>query len=309
MNTHKNARLTPYLRREACLRVRAGVPVAQVARDLAVSRQTIYAWLKRPDEVETRSSRPHRSPTRIPRRWRRQIQTRRGQRWSSRRIAQHCGIPLSTVGRELRRLGLGRLPSVDGPRRIVRYERDRPGELVHLDVKKLGRIGRVGHRIHGDYTRRARGGGWEFVHVAIDDHTRLAYVEVLPDETAATALGFLTRAVAWYAALGITVERVLTDIGSCYRGLPFAEGALTLGIAHRFTRPYRPQTNGKAERFIRTLLAEWAYERAYGRSGWRTRALPHYLSFYNTERRHSALGNNGGAARPLPVNNVLGHYT
>ena len=297
MNTHKNARLTPYLRREACRRVGAGARVSDVARELSVSRQTIYTWLKRPDDVETRSSKPHHSPTRLLRRYRRQIAKRRGQRWSSRRIAQYTGLPLSTVGRELRRLGLGRLPSVDGPRRIVRYERDRPGELVHLDVKKLGRIGVVGHRIHGDYTRRARGGGWEFVHVAIDDHTRLAYVEVLADETAATALGFLTRAVAWYAALGITVERVLTDNGSCYRGLPFAEGAIALGISQRFTRPYRPQTNGKAERFIRTLLGEWAYERAYGRSGWRTRALPHYLSFYNTERRHSALGDTPPAAR------------
>lgn len=290
MNTHKNARLTPYARREACRRVRRGIRVTQVARDFGVSRQTIYKWLARLGEVETRSSRPHRSPTRLKRRYRRQILKRRRQRWSSRRIAQHTGLPLSSVGRELRRLGLGRLPRVDGPRRIVRYERARPGELVHLDVKKLGRIGVVGHRIHGDYTRRARGRGWEFVHVAIDDHTRLAYVEVLPDETAPTAAGFLARAVAWYAALGIAVERVLTDNGSCYRALPFGEQALALGIGQRFTRPYRPQTNGKAERFIRTLLAEWAYDRAYARSGWRTRALPHYLSFYNTERRHSALG-------------------
>lgn len=297
MNTHKNARLTPYLRQEACRRVRAGAKVAHVARELAVSRQTIYAWLKRPDDAETRSSRPHHSPTRIPRRWRRQIRKRRGQRWSGRRIAQHCGIPLSTVGRELRRLGLGRVPSVDGPRRIVRYERDRPGELVHLDIKKLGRISLVGHRIHGDRRRRTHGRGWEFVHVAIDDHTRLAYVEVLPDETAQAAAGFLARAVAWYAALGITVERVLTDNGSCYRALPFGEQALTLGIGQRFTRPYRPQTNGKAERFIRTLINEWAYNRAYARSGWRTRALTHYLSFYNTERRHSALGNQTPAMR------------
>jgi transposase InsO family protein len=297
MNTHKNARLTPYLRREACRRVAARVKVAQVARDLAVSRTTIYAWLKRPDDVETRSSRPHRSPTRLKRRLRRQIRRHRRQRWSSRRIAQALGLPLSTVGRELRRLGLGQLPRVEPPRRIVRYERDRPGELVHLDVKKLGRIQRVGHRIHGDRRGKARGQGWEYVHVAIDDHTRLAYSEVLPDETATTALAFLTRAVAWYAALGIAVERVLTDNGSCYRGLPFAEGAIALGISQRFTRPYRPQTNGKAERFIRTLLNEWAYARAYGRSGWRTRALRHYLSFYNTERRHSALGDRTPAAR------------
>lgn len=189
----------------------AGVPVAQVARAFGVSRQTIYTWLRRRPEVETRSSRPPRSPTRLPRRFRRQILKRRRQRWSSRR-----GASCATSGR-----------------------------------------------------------GWEFVHVAIDDHTRIAYVEVVPDETAPTAAAFLARAVAWYAALGIVVERILTDNGSCYRALPFAEPTLTLGVGQRFTRPYRPQTNGKAARFIRTLLAAWAYERPYGRSGWRTRALPH----------------------------------
>lgn len=297
MNTHKNARLTPYARQSAIRRVAAGVPVAEVARALGVSRQTIYKWLRRGVDVTTRTSRPHGSPTRLPRFRRRQILKRRRQRWSGVRIAQYYQLPLSTVGRELRRHGLGRLPRVEPPRRIVRYERDRPGELVHLDVKKLGRIGRVGHRIHGDYQRRARGGGWEYVHVAIDDHTRLAYVEVLADETAATAAAFLVRAVAWYAALGIMVERVLTDNGSCYRALPFAEQALTLGIGQRFTRPYRPQTNSKAERFIRTLLTEWAYVRAYGRSHWRTRALAPYLSLYNTERRHTAIGHRPPAAR------------
>src|SRR5690606_32339144 len=150
-----------------------------------------------------------------------------------------------------------------------------------LDVKQLGRIGTVGHRIHGDFTRRARGGGWESVHVAIDDHTRLACVEVLADESADTAGGFLRRAVASYAALGIGVERILTDNGSCDHGLPFAEHAIGLSISQRYTRPYRPQTNGRAERFIRTLLQEWAYVRPYAHSGGRTPALPHYLSFYN----------------------------
>jgi transposase InsO family protein len=297
VNTHKNARLTPYARQCALTRVRAGVPVTQVAAALAVSRQTIYKWLRRSEELATRSSRPRRSPTRLPRYQRRQIHRRRQQRWSGVRIAQYYQLPRSTVGHELRRQGLGRLPRVDPPRRIVRYERDHPGELVHLDVKKLGRIQRVGHRIHGRRAGKARGQGWEYVHVAIDDHTRLAYSEVLPDETAATAAAFLTRAVAWYAALGIPVERILTDNGSCYRGLPFLEQAFALGISQRFTRPYRPQTNGKAERFIRTLLAEWAYVRAYGHSVWRTRALASYLSFYNTERRHTALGDRPPAAR------------
>lgn len=301
MNIHKNARLTPAGRLQAVARVRAGESVQAVARAVGVSRQTMYKWQRReaegPAHVRDRSSRPHRSPNRLPRFRRRQIVRQRRKRWSSLKIAQYYAVPISTVVTVLRREGLARLSSLEPPRRIVRYERDRPGELVHLDIKKLGRIGRIGHRIHGDRQRRARGSGWEYVHVAIDDHTRLAYSEVLADETGVTAAGFLRRAVAWYAALGITVERLLTDNGSCYRALPFAETALALGISQRFTRPYRPQTNGKAERFIRTLLAEWAYARAYGRSRWRTLALPHYLSFYNTERRHSALGGRPPASR------------
>lgn len=156
-------------------------------------------------------------------------------------------------------------------------------------MKKLGKIGRVGHRIHGDRTRRTRGLGWEYVHVAIDDCTRVAYAEVLADEQAATTAGFLARALAWYAAHGIRVRALLTDNGGAYRSHAFAATRRTLRLRHRFTRPYRPQTNGKAERFIRTLLHEWAYGQAYGRSTYRTRALPFYLRFYNAERRHSAL--------------------
>jgi len=192
------------------------------------------------------------------RRYRRRIARRSGQRWSSRRIAQYTGLPLSSVGRELRRLGLGSLPSLDGPRHLVRYERGRPGELVPLDVKKRGRIQRVGHRIHGGRRSKARGHGWEYVHVANDDHPRLAYAEVLADETAPTAAAFLARAVAWYAALGIPIERVLTDHRSRYRALPFAEVAIALGVGQRFTWSYRPQTNGKTESLIRKLLGEWA---------------------------------------------------
>jgi transposase InsO family protein len=299
VNIHKNARLTPAGRRDVVRRVRAGEPVAAVAVAVRVSRQTIYKWVARASDVQDRSSRPQRSPRRLPRHRRRQIVRGRQKRWSSVRIAQHYTLPLSTVVTILRREGLARLAALDPPRRVVRYERDRPGELVHLDVKKLGRIGRIGHRIHGDRRRRTRRLGWEYLHVAIDDHTRLAYSEVLADETAPTATAFLARAVAWYAALGIAVERILTDNGGCYRALGFAEAALELGISQRFTRPYRPQTNGKAERFIRTLLTEWAYARAYGRSHWRTAALTPYLTFYNTERRHSALGNRPPASRLL----------
>lgn len=205
----------------------------------------------------------------------------------------------STVVVEVRRIGLARLDRLEPPRPIVRYDRDYPGELVHLDIKKLGRIGQLGHRIHGDRRRRARGVGYEYTHVAIDDHSRLSDGEVLRDERGETTAGFLERAVAWYAEQGIAVERILTDNGGCYRSLVFAERAWELGISQRFTQPYRPQTNGKAERFIRTLLREWAYAHAYHHSRWRTAALARYLSFYNTVRPHGALNGQPPVARLL----------
>lgn len=305
MNIHKLARLTPFGREVVVQRVAAGVPVAVVAREAGVSRQTVYKWCRRaadptPEALHDRASRPHRSPQRLARHHRRQIEERRRQRWSCRRIAQYYDLPISTVVTEIRRLGLNRLASLEPPRPVVRYERERPGELVHLDIKKLGKIGRVGHRIHGNRRTRVHGIGWEYTHVAIDDHSRLAYAEVLTDETAETTAGFLRRAVAWYAAQGIAVERLLTDNGSAYRSHHFAHVALELGISQRFTQAYRPQTNGKAERFIRTLLTEWAYATAYGRSARRTGALPTYLTYYNFHRRHSALNNAPPASR-LPI--------
>lgn len=295
MNSHhQNARLTARGRQRAVARVRAGEPVTHVAAAVGVSRQTLYKWLRRAaaatPEWGDRSSRPQRSPTRLPRHRRRQIEKARRRRWSSPRIAQHLQLPLSTVVTHVRRVGLARLPALAPATPVRRYERAYPGELVHLDVKKLGRIGRVGHRIHGDRRTRVRGIGWEFLHVAIDDHSRLAYAEVLANETGTTAAGFLQRATAWFAGLGIPLERVLTDNGGCYQSLPFATTALALGIGQRFTAPYRPQTNGKAERFIRTMLADWAYARAYRHSRERTRALAPFLTFYNFERRHTALG-------------------
>ncbi len=307
MNIHKLARLTPFGREALVQRVRIGVPVTVVAREAGVSRQTVYKWCRRasdatPNALQDRPSTPHQSPQRLARYRRRQIEKRRRQRWSSRRIAQYYDLPISTVVTEIRRLGLNRLSSLEPPRPVVRYERERPGELVHLDIKKLGKIGRVGHRIHGRRHTRARGVGWEYTHVAIDDHSRLSYAEVLADETAETTTGFLRRAVAWYATQGIVVERLLTDNGPAYRSTQFAHVALELGISQRFTQAYRPQTNGKAERFIRTLLAEWAYATAYGRSARRTAALPAYLTYYNFHRRHSALNDAPPASRlPLAV--------
>lgn len=295
MNTHKNARLTPAGRLAVVTRVLAGAPVAAVARGSLISARTVWKWLARYRAggvagLVDRSSRPHRLARRRPRYQHRQILHRRRQRWSSLRIAQHYQVPVSTVVTALRRAQLNRLARLEPPRPVVRYEVPRPGELLHLDVKKLGRIGRVGHRIHGDRTTRVRGIGWEYVHVAVDDCTRLAYAEVQRDEREHTAAQFLARALAWFAAQGIRVVRLLTDNGSCYRSRVLRRLVDTLGLAHTFTQPYRPQTNGKAERFIRTLLSEWAYAQAYRTSGWRTLALRRYLTYYNTQRRHSALG-------------------
>jgi transposase InsO family protein len=294
VNVHKNARLTPQGRSLAVQRVLAGERAPAVAQGCGVSVRTIWKWVARCRTVgdcatQDRSSRPHRLRRQLPRHQRRQVVRARHKRWSSLRIAQHYALPVSTVVTMLRRLGLNRLTRLDPPQPVLRYERRRPGTLLHLDVKKLGKIGRVGHRIHGDRHRRARRVGWEFVHVAIDDCTRVGYAEVLADEQATTTVAFLERAYAWYAALGIRIRRVLTDNGSNYRSHALAATCRTLRIKHRFTRPYRPQTNGKAERFIRTLVHEWAYAQAYSRSTFRTRALPPYLHFYNTERRHTAL--------------------
>ena len=296
MNTHKNARLT-YLRRVELIKRREAVRSSEVqlAREFGVSRRTVRKWWQRFQEagwdgLRDRSSRPSRSPRSLPRYRRRQIERRRRQRWSSLRIAQYYELPLSTVVTIQRRLGLNRLDRLEPPRPILRYEHAEPGALLHLDAKKLGRIGRVGHRIHGDRRRGSPGIGWEHVHVAIDDCTRLAYAEVLPREDSETATAFLSRAVAWFAAQGIQVRAVLTDNGSGYVSHRFRALVVARGLRHVRTRPRRPQTNGKAERFIRTVVTEWAYAQAYRSSACRAAALPKYLRYYNTERRHTALG-------------------
>jgi transposase InsO family protein len=214
----------------------------------------------------------------------------RHKRQTTVQIARRFGFPLATVARVLARHGLGRLRPVEPAQPVVRYERERPGELVHFDVKRLGRIGRIGHRIHGDRSRNSRGIGWECVHVAVDDRTRLAYVEVLPDERGLTARDFLQRALRWFTRQGIRVERVMSDNGSCYRSRHFRHACAQAGIKHRTTRAYRPQTNGKAERFIQTLIRGWAYARAYQSSLHRAAALPAWLRYYNSERPHRALG-------------------
>ena len=241
-------------------------------------------------------------------------------RFTGPEIAETLGMPLSTVSGILTRVGMGRLGRL-GLEPAERYERARPGELIHVDVKKLGRITVPGHRITGNrrqghtrntYTldgRRVGDAGWEYVHIAIDDCTRLAYAEVLPDEKAATATAFLGRAIAFYRRHGITVERLITDNGSAYRSAIHSLACRALGIRHLRTRPYRPQTNGKAERFIRTMLGGWAYGALYRNSSERTAALDGWLWHYNHQRRHSALGHKPPITRLSERNNPLGTYT
>jgi transposase InsO family protein len=301
VNVHKNAILTPSGRALLVQRVvTKREPAATVARHLGVSVRTVQKWVARwqregDSGLADRSSRPHRSPTALRRAPRRRIQQLRRRRWSSVRIARQLGLPLATVVRTLRRLGLNRLRPLAPPYPLVRYEREHAGELLHLDVKKLGRItpavGRLGHRVTGVRGRRAHGrAGWEFLHVAVDDATRLAYAEVLPDELGPTAAAFLHRAARRYAALGVgRIERVMTDNGSAYISREFADALAACGARHLRTRPYTPRTNGKAERLIRTLLAEWAYATPYSSSEVRTLALAAYLTYYNGHRPHTAL--------------------
>ena len=233
-------------------------------------------------------------------------------RFTGQEIAGSLGMALSTVSGVLRRIGLGKLSSLEPPEPANRYERERPGELIHIDVKKLGRIGHrgAGHRVLGERQgTRSRGVGWEFVHVCVDDATRLAYVEVLDDERARTAIGFLRRALAFYRQRGVSVERLMTDNGSAYRSSAHAIACRTLGIKHLRTRPYRPRTNGKAERFIRTLIGGWAYGAIYRSSAEREVALSGWLEHYNYRRPHGSLSHKPPGARLAELNNVVGGYS
>jgi len=285
---HKLARLTPMGRLRMVRRLEAGGRRCDVAAALDLSTTTVRRWWRRYQQegvagLSDRSSRPHRSPRALPRVRRRQITRRRQWGWSSLRIARDLRLPLPTVVQVQRRLGLARRPRPAAPP-VRRYERALPGELVHLDIKKLGRFRRVGHRIHGDHGRRSRGRGSEYLHIAIDDRTRLAYAALFPDETAASAAAFLALAHRWLATRGVTIRALLTDNGSAYRGHRFGALCGRLGLRHHWTRPYRPQTNGKAERFIRTCLGEWAYARSDPTSVARASALPDFLRYYNQDR-------------------------
>jgi transposase InsO family protein len=309
---HSNARTCPRSRRLLADRVLVeSWSLAAAAEAAGVSERTAWKWVDRYRRegdrgLEDRASAPRRVPSRTPAERERLILSLRELRFTSPEIAETLGMPLSTVGAVLSRHGLGKLPRLAPEEPANSYQRPRPGELVHIDVKKLGRIGRPGHRVNGDRTTRSRGVGWEFVHVAVDDATRLAYVEVLTDEKAATAVGFLRRALAFFRRYGIRVERVLTDNGPCYRAIVHALACKSLGIRHLRTRPYRPRTNGKAERFIRTLVDGWAYGAVYRTSAERTTALPGWLDWYNRLRPHRSLGRQPPLSRLAEMNNVAG---
>jgi transposase InsO family protein len=320
MKLHGNAALTPKKRLLLAQRVvEPAWSLTEAAEAAEVSERTASKWVRRYRAegelgLADRSSAPRRSPLRTAEDRIEAIAALRRLRMTGAEIAECLGMALSTVSGILTRIGMGRLSRI-GLEPVRRYERRRPGELLHIDVKKLGRILRPGHRVTGirrDRFTDARGygvAGWEFVHICIDDATRLAYVEVLPDEKAATAVGFLRRALAFYRAHGISVERVLTDNGSAYRSTVHAIACRALGIRHLRTRPHRPQTNGKAERFIRTLLSGWAYGAIYRNSAERKAALAAWTDFYNRRRPHGALGHKPPAARLAELNNLLGSYS
>lgn len=314
---HANARLTPIGRLTMVMRIETGRPVAHVAAEMGISRPTAYKWWNRWGELGElglmdRSSRPHSCPNQTSPAMQAQIEElRRTLKLGPARIGYRLGVPPSTVHRVLVRMGLNRLSWMDRPtgRVVRRYERERPGELIHVDVKKLGKIPdgggwrALGYQAGFKNSRRGRV-GFGFIHSAVDDHTRLAYSEILNDERQETAAGFWNRAVDWFADHGIQVEEVLTDNGACYRSIRFAEALDE--VKHRRTRPYRPQTNGKVERFNRTMLEEWAYVRTYESETDRVEAFSDFLHLYNHHRSHTALGGKAPISR---VNDLAGQYT
>jgi transposase InsO family protein len=295
MNIHKNARTTPRSRALLVQRVvEEHWPASAVALAFGVSERTVYKWLARYRSeglpgLRDRCSTAHRRPHALAPVWPALIRLLRQAKLVAAEIAARVPLPRSTVSAVLTRLGLGRLRYLNPPEPVQRYEWSRPGELVHMDTKKLGRIERPSHRVTGNRRDATRGAGWEYAHVAIDDCSRFTYVEILPDEKRYTATGFWIRAVRAFRQRGIRIERVLTDNGNAYRSRPFRKACRWLGIAAKRTRPYRPQTNGKAERVIQTLLRKWAYAKPYANSAHRCDALTRWLHFYNEERPHASL--------------------
>lgn len=312
MNVHENARMTVRGRVLLVKRiVESGWRVALAAEAAGVSVRTAYKWLARyrtggEAMLTDRSSAPLRRPHARPAATVAAIEALRRQRMSGPAIARHLALPRSTVGAILRRLGLDRLQALETRPPVIRYERQQPGELIHVDIKKLGRIHGVGHRITGDRRGQSnnRGIGWECLHVAIDDASRLAYTEVLADEKKETTCAFIARAIDWFERRGMTIARLMSDNGSAYRSQAFRQLLTARGIRHIRTRSYTPQTNGKAERFIQTSLREWAYAVPYQSSIERNQAMPGWIDAYNTTQPHSALN---GIPPFKRLNNLLGN--
>jgi transposase InsO family protein len=311
MNVHKNARLTPSGRALLARRVSDGWTAKAAAEAAGVSLRTARKWIGRhrrggERRHHDRSSAPRRCPRKVPQAQVTRIEQLRRRRMTGPAIAQALNMARSTVGAVLRRLGLGKLNSLDPRPVVVRYEHSLPGEMIHLDIKKLGKINGLGHRFvpRGPGVRGARGHGWDFLHVCVDDASRLAYTEILPSEGQADTTAFLERALAWLGRHGVSVERVMTDNGSAYRSKLFARALQTAGARHVRTRPYTPRTNGKAERFIQTSLREWAYARPYLSSDERKHAIGPWIDAYNLTRPHAGIG---GLTPWTRVNNLLGN--
>ena len=290
---HGNARLTARGRAEMVRRVTVlGHRPRDLARSLGLCPKTVRKWVKRSEEgesLEDRSSRPLRCRRQTPAERREQVLMLRRRRLSYAQIAEKTALSKATICRILRRAGMNRLRSLEPEEPVVRYERAKPGELLHLDIKKLGRIEAIGHRATGDRRDRVRGAGWEYLHVVIDDHSRLAFATLMPDETDQSAVAFLNAALGFYRSLGVRPQAVMTDNGSCYCSRYFALTCRKNNLMHLRTRPYRPKTNGKAERFIQTLCREWAYAQAYGHSDERSAHLLPWLHRYNWHRPHTSL--------------------
>jgi transposase InsO family protein len=317
MNVHKNARLTPHGRGHIVRQIESGQTAAAVAESAGVCPRTARKWLERYRReglagLNDRSSRPHRLYRPTPAGIVIEVERLRRARRTGKQIALELHVSPATVSRILKRLGLNRIDALEPAEPVRRYEREKPGEMIHIDIKKLGRFNKVGHRITGDPSPlcKSRGVGWEFVHVAIDDHSRIAFAKVMPSEKKRSAIAFLKAAFTYYASLGVKVERVMTDNGSCYKSFAFRRACKRLGLRHIRTKPYTPKTNGKAERFIQTSLREWAYAQAYRNSRQRKAELPTWLHRYNWHRPHAGIDDKVPISRlGLPENNLLRLHT
>jgi transposase InsO family protein len=316
MDYHQNARLTIHSREQlARTVVERGLTLKQAATCFNVSAKTAAKWVRRYRELGRaglgdRSSRPHRCPRATSSPLIDRVLALRQLRYNGWRIAHALALSRATVSRILRRAGMNRLRSLDPPPPVVRYEHNHPGDLIHFDIKRLARIVKPGHRVHGDYTRKTTGAGYEYLHIAIDDHSRISFAAILPDQTHKSSILFFHMTRAFYSRFGFTVKRVLTDNGPCYRDHRFQTLLFQERVKHRFTRPYTPRTNGKAERFIQTALREWAYARTYQNSLERHEQLDPWLHDYNFHRQHASLNHNIPASRAgLNRNNLLSLHT